>query len=163
MAVLPIATGADSTVLHTKTQRIAKVSKDTLKVVRDLKDTVKAANGGGLAAPQIGVSLRVCLATMNGKMTTLINPDISWASEETAFDTEGCLSLPKLWLKIRRPKEITLKYLDEKGQEQERKLKGWDARVVQHEVDHLDGKLIVDYVDAVKVDGDKMRRETAMG
>ncbi len=110
-----------------------------------MKSSMKAANGVGLAAPQIGESLRICIGKVNGKDTPLINPEITWKSEEKALDEEGCLSLPNVWLPIPRHTEIVVTYLDEKGQAQERRLKDFDARVVQHETDHLDGILIVDY------------------
>lgn len=145
MPALPIVTGADNPVLRKKTERVEKVTKKVLKLIKDMNMSMKAANGVGLAAPQVGVSLRVCIGQVNGKPIPLINPDITWKSKETAIDEEGCLSLPNIWLPVPRSVEIHLTYLDEKGQRQERKLKDFDARVVQHEVDHLEGKLIVDY------------------
>ena len=145
MTALPIVTGADTPVLRTKTQRVPQVTKDTLKLIKDMKETVKKAEGLGLAAPQIGQSLRVCLAHINGKMTPLINPDIVWRSTETIVMEEGCLSLPGQDVAVARAVEITIVYTDEKGQQQERRLHDLDARVVQHEVDHLEGVLIVDY------------------
>jgi peptide deformylase len=148
VAVLPIVIGADNPVLRKKTEKVPQVTKKILKLIKDMHASMDAANGVGLAAPQVGESLRLCLVTMHGKTVPLINPDISWKSTETAFDEEGCLSLPNTWLQISRSVEIIVRYVDEKGQEQERKLKDFDARVVQHEVDHLEGILIVDYVDA---------------
>ena len=145
MSVLPIITGADHPILRAPTVRVEKVTKKILKLIKDMHATMKDANGVGLAAPQVGRSLRLCIATVNGKLVPLINPDITSKSPVTAIDEEGCLSLPDIWLPVPRPVEITVQYLDEKGQAQERKLQDFDARVVQHEVDHLDGVLIVDY------------------
>jgi peptide deformylase len=145
MAVLPIIKGADSPILRVKTQNVPKVTKKVLKLIKDMTDTMRDAQGVGLAAPQVGLSDRVCIAIVHEKLTALINPEITWKSEETKVDEEGCLSLPNTWLPVPRAVEITLTYIDEKGQKQERKLSGFDARVVQHEVDHLDGVLIVDY------------------
>lgn len=145
MAVLPIVTGAENPVLRAKTAKVPQVTKDVLKLVKDMEDTVTSADGLGLAAPQIGVSQRVCLAKIGGKLLALINPDITWKSDETAVAEEGCLSLPGLWRDVVRPVEIVVQFTDTKGKPQERKLREIDARVVQHEVDHLDGKLIVDY------------------
>ena len=122
------------------------MTKKVLKLIKDMKASMKAAKGVGLAAPQVGESLRICIGKVNGKDTPLINPEITWKSDEKAIDEEGCLSLPNIWLPIPRSVEISLTYMDEKGQTQERRLKDFDARVVQHEVDHLDGVLIVDYV-----------------
>lgn len=149
MPILRILLGADNPILRKKTERVPKVTKKVLKLIRDMKKSMDAANGVGLAAPQVGESLRICIGRVNGKETALINPDITFKSKETAIDEEGCLSLPNVWLPIPRSIEIALTYTDEKGQNQERVLKDFDARVVQHEVDHLDGVLIVDYVTTV--------------
>jgi peptide deformylase len=150
MATLPIITGANNPILRKKTERIPKVTKKILKLIKDMQASMEAANGVGLAAPQVSQSLRLCIAMVNGKLTPLINPDITFKSKETSMDEEGCLSLPNVWLQIPRSTEITVTYTDEKGAKQERKLKDFDARVVQHEVDHLEGILIVDYVVSTK-------------
>ena len=151
MAALAIITCADHPILRKKTAKVPQVTKKVLKLIKDMKASMKKANGVGLAAPQVGESLRICIGRVNGKDTPLINPEITWKSGEKAIDEEGCLSLPGIWLPIPRSTEIALSYLDEKGKPQERKLKDFDARVVQHEVDHLDGVLIVDYVPAAMV------------
>lgn len=145
MAILPIITGAQTPVLRTKTKRIAKVTKEILKLLKDMEDTLIKADGLGLAAPQVNHSLRLCLAKIGGRVTPLINPDITWRSTESDVVEEGCLSLPGLWADVRRPISIILTYLNARGEEQERKLTGLEARIVQHEVDHLEGVLIVDY------------------
>lgn len=150
VAVLPILLGDKNPVLRRKTERVPKVTKKTLKLIKDMQATMEHANGVGLAAPQVGESLRICIGKVNGKDTPLINPDIVWRGKEMAIDEEGCLSLPHTWLPVPRAVEITLRYQDEKGKLQERKLKDFDARVVQHEVDHLEGILIVDYQPAGK-------------
>ena len=145
MAVLDIIKGADNPVLRTKTTNVPKVTKEILKLIKDMEMTMKAADGVGLAAPQVGRTERICIGIIHGKVTPLINPKILKKSREKAIDQEGCLSLPGVWLMIPRSTEITLSYIDAKGKKQERVLKNFDARVVQHEVDHLDGVLIVDY------------------
>lgn len=144
MAVLPIVTGADTPVLRAKTAVIPNVTKNVLKLAKDMEDTVKAADGLGIAAPQVGQSLRICIAKLGGKFVTLVNPQITWKSAETSVAEEGCLSLPGLWRDVTRPVGIVVTFTDLKGKGQERKLEGIDARVVQHEVDHLEGVLIVD-------------------
>lgn len=121
------------------------MTKDIKKLINDMHDTVQKAEGLGIAGPQVNVSHRLCLAQFNGKMNAMINPEILRRSEETSVMEEGCLSLPKINVDVERPVEITVRYLDEKGNEQERMLHDLDARVVQHEVDHLNGVLIVDY------------------
>ncbi len=145
MAILPIITGADTPVLRTKTKEVSKVTKDIVKLLKDMVETTKAVDGLGLAAPQINQSLRLCICKLGGKFVELINPVITWRSEETDIAEEGCLSLPGLWKDVRRPVGIVVKFLDTKGKQQERKLSAIDARVVQHEYDHLEGVLIVDY------------------
>lgn len=146
MAVLPIVLGADTPILRAKTKKVPAVTKDILKLIKDMNATVKHAEGAGLAAPQVNRSERVCLALINGKMTPLINPDITWKSEETVKMEEGCLSLPGINVDVPRAVEVRLTYLNEKGEAQERHLHDFDARVVQHEVDHLDGVLMTDYL-----------------
>lgn len=145
MAVLPIVIGENAPVLRTKTAPVPKVTREILRLLKDMDDTVRDAGGAGIAAPQIGNSLRLCIALLNGKYIPLINPEIIWSSEEKDSMEEGCLSLPTIWVSIIRPIGITLRYTDTKGKEEERKLDGFNARVVQHELDHLDGILIVDY------------------
>lgn len=145
MAVLPIVTGADNPVLRTKTKPVPKVTKDIQKLLKDMEQTTVKADGLGIAAPQIGQSLRMCIVKLNGRLMPMVNPEITYRSPDMEFAEEGCLSLPDTWLQVPRSVSITVKYLDGKGKEQERMLKNLDARVVQHEVDHLEGKLIVDY------------------
>ncbi len=110
-----------------------------------MKETTVAAKGAGIAAPQVNRSERVCICMLNRKLVPLINPEIISKSETLAVAEEGCLSLPDIWLHVPRSVEVLVKFLDAKGHEQELKLKDFDARVVQHEVDHLEGVLIVDY------------------
>lgn len=87
----------------------------------------------------------VCIVEMCNKLTALVNPKITYKSPEEETAEEGCLSLPGIWVPVPRSTTIKLEYIDAKGGSQERMLLNMDARIVQHEVDHLDGKLIVDY------------------
>ncbi len=144
MTVLPILTGADHPLLRTKGKKVEKVTKKVLDLIKDMGETMLKADGVGLAAPQVGESLRICIVPINNKFTALIDPEITSKSEETNVDEEGCLSLPGVYLPIARSSAVTLTYTDTKGQHQERKLEMFEARVAQHEVDHLDGILIVD-------------------
>lgn len=159
MSALPIITGADTPVLRTETKRVPKVTKEVTRLVKDMEETMEKANGLGLAAPQVGSSERVCIVRFGGRVTPLINPDITWKSEETAVAEEGCLSLPGIWLDVPRSVSITVKYWDLKGREQERRLTELDARVVQHEVDHLEGVLITDYASSNPVASKALRME----
>ncbi|MBI3618860.1 peptide deformylase [Candidatus Peregrinibacteria bacterium] len=149
IAILPILIGADHPALRIKTKPIAKVTKKISKLIKDMEETMKVANGVGLASPQVGETVRLCLAPINGKLTALINAQIARSSLETTVEEEGCLSLPNTWVPVRRSTEIVLTYMDESGKKQERRVKDFDARVIQHEVDHLDGILITDRAEKV--------------
>lgn len=149
VTILTILTGADTPLLRKKTKPVTKLTKEILKLIKDMQDTVKDADGAGIAAPQLGRTERVCLALIAGKMIPLINPQITKRSDEKESAEEGCLSLPGIAVSVPRSTEISLKYLDAKGKPQERKLRDFDARVLQHEVDHLEGVLIVDYLQTI--------------
>lgn len=151
MPVLPILKGKDNATLRAKAKPVKQVSKELLALIKDMQETTIDADGLGLAAPQIGQSIRVCIVRLHNKLIPLINPVIKSKSKEMDIMQEGCLSLPGEWVDVPRPVEIILQYTDAKGVEQERALKNLDARIVQHEVDHLDGVLIVDYQPASKV------------
>ncbi len=147
MAVLPIVLGADAPVLRGKTKKVPKVTKAILQLLKDMIETTVHAQGAGIAAPQVNRTERVCIVMLQRKkLVALINPEIVWKSEEMDMMEEGCLSLPNVWVNVARHLEIQVKFMDVDGKKHELKLKGWDARVVQHEVDHLDGILITDRV-----------------
>jgi peptide deformylase len=139
-------TGADTPVLRTEGIKVPKVTKEILRLIKNMEETLEDEGGLGLAAPQIGESKQICLARFAGKLNVLINPEITWRSEETIMEEEGCLSLPKITVEVSRPREVAITYLNEKGEKQERHLIDMDARVVQHETDHLNGVMIVDYM-----------------
>ena len=145
MAVRMIITGGENPVLRRETTKVRSFGKEFQKLVKDLSDTVESVKGAGLAAPQVDSSEAVCIAKIGGIFTPLVNPEILWRSEEEVLGEEGCLSLPEIWLYVPRAVSIVLRYQDESGKEQERRLTDFDARVVQHEVDHLRGILITDY------------------
>ena len=145
MAILPLVIGVDNPQLRVKTVKVGKVTKEIKQMIRDMQETMVEANGIGLAAPQIGSNVKLCIAPVGGKMTAMMNPEITWKSEEQVVDEEGCLSLPGTFVQVPRAVEIIVTFDDEKGQQQERKLQNLEARVVQHETDHLNAKLITDY------------------
>jgi len=145
MPALPIVIGESTPILRAKTVPVKKISKEIKKLIADMQDTVAAAKGAGIAAPQVGRSERLCIALIGKTMTAMINPMITWKSESTSIAEEGCLSLPELWLNVSRSTEIIVAYETEAGKKRELKLYGFDARVVQHETDHLDGILITDH------------------
>jgi peptide deformylase len=145
MSKLTIQTGTDNEVLREKAAPVSAVTKDILKLLKDMKTTMAKENGLGLAAPQVGVHLRVVLVTVGKSVVPMVNPEIIEKSEKTDVCEEGCLSLPGKYFNVERASGVTVKFLDTKGAEQILHLKKMDARVVQHEIDHLNGVLIADY------------------
>ncbi len=110
-----------------------------------------ATDGVGIAAPQIGINTRVAhitLGRLGGQRDTftIIDPEILEYSEKTDVESEGCLSLPGHWGPVERSKRVKLKFTDAKGREKIMEFKGFEARIVQHEVDHLNGTLFIDHV-----------------
>lgn len=119
-----------------------EVTKVDAKVLKDMEDTMKKHNGIGISAIQIGVPQRIFLA--GNPAQVFINPKIKDKSSYTKVDWEGCLSCPGAHVRVRRSHSITLEYEDIEGKIIKRKFKGFDARVIQHEFDHLNGFLITD-------------------
>jgi len=106
--------------------------------------TMKGAGGIGLAAPQVGVSYRIFIANVENKIFVFINPEVKHFSNDVIPFEEGCLSAQKIWGPVVRSKKLTIKALDENGKPIKIRAKGLLARVIQHEMDHLDGKLFID-------------------
>jgi peptide deformylase len=109
-----------------------------------MAQTLRSNNGLGLAAPQVGKNLRLCLIEIENELLVLINPEIKSVSKESTSMEEGCLSFPGKFLPIERSKRIKVKAMDTNGKKQLIRAKGLLARAIQHEVDHLNGVLIVD-------------------
>lgn len=146
--ILNIETGRDNPILRKKSDAVRNITKKTIKLIKDMEETMVASKGVGLAAPQVGVNERIVLITLDDKkILTLINPKIIDVSENTKVNEEGCLSLPGIWGKVRRPKEVTVQFLNQKGQSMSLKFSDFEAVEVQHEIDHLDGVLFIDYID----------------
>lgn len=123
------------------------VVDDTIrKLVADMEETMRAAPGIGLAAPQVGVQRRVLVYDVGEGLQTLVNPEILDRSGEVT-DDEGCLSIPGLAYPVSRAQRVRVGGLDAGGAEVEREVEDLEARVVQHEVDHLDGILFLDRTD----------------
>lgn len=129
------------------------------KLIEDMFDTMYHAPGIGLAAPQLGVSRRVIVMDCAGRdgdeaeppdPIALINPELVWTSEETSTYNEGCLSLPEQFEDVVRPAQARVRWTAPDGAEQERQFVGVRATCVQHEIDHLDGKLFIDHIGPVK-------------
>ncbi len=119
-------------------------SFETKKLIADMIVTMKKVGGIGLAAPQVGYSLRLFTVNVEDKIYTFINPEIKDISEDKILFEEGCLSVNKIWGPVVRPKKLTIKALNENGEPVKIRAKGLLARVIQHEMDHLNGILFID-------------------
>ena len=115
--------------------------------IDDMIETMVEEDGVGLAAPQVNVSKRIMIASDLENIYVMINPEIEAYSEKSATDAEGCLSLPGLQAMVQRPEKVIVKALDREGKPLKITAKGLLARVIQHEVDHLNGVLYVDKMD----------------
>ena len=154
MALLPIIYAPDPR-LKIKCRPVETVDQSVRDLTRDMLETMYAAPGIGLSAPQIGDTRRilVCDATREGEdrqPIQLVNPEIVWSSDELYLAEEGCLSLPDHFAEIERPSEVRIRYLDQQGKSQEMSADGLLAACVQHEMDHLEGILFVDYLSPLK-------------
>lgn len=133
-------------ILRQRSKKIKDVKNlEVQELISNMIETMKENKGIGLAAVQVGKPLRlIVVATKDGPFI-LANPKIYWKSEETEIKKEGCLSLPKVWKKIERSAKIKVKGIVPSGKKIKITAEGLFARVIQHEVDHLDGILIIDY------------------
>jgi len=151
MSVLPIITGEDQPVLRAGTRNVEKVTEEVTTLLTDMRETLKDAKGLGLAAPQVGSDLRVCLVTLEGKkVIALLNPEILRRSARSTVDEEGCLSLVEFNADIKRFWRVWVRAQDMDGVTREFEVEDLLARVIQHEVDHLNGILCLDHVSALK-------------
>ncbi|EKP93739.1 methionyl-tRNA formyltransferase [Thermaerobacter subterraneus] len=141
---LPIVKGADEPVLRTPAQPVARVTREIRQLLDRMAATMYAADGIGLAAPQVGVSKRVIVVDVGDGLIELINPEIVRRGEEVEAAYEGCLSLPRLLAEVERPTSVQVTGLDRRGRRIWIEGEGVLARCLQHEIDHLDGVLITD-------------------
>ena len=159
MAVLPIYV-APHPVLKKVAEPVAAVTDAHRKLMDDMVETMYAAHGIGLAAPQVGQSVRILVLDIKqreeeqakGEVMHFVNPEVTWESEELNVYNEGCLSVPDQYSEVERPKRIKMKYLDYDGKPHEIEADGLLATCLQHEIDHLDGILFVDHLSTLKRD-----------
>ena len=145
--MLKIETGTDNKILRTKSKPVQEITKKTAKFIKEMEKAMLKERGVGLAAPQVGENIRIILVSINEKkIIPMINPEIISYSDEKVLGEEGCLSLPHKWGEVKRAKEITVTFLTPKGGRMALKLKNFNARIVQHEIDHLEGVLFTDYL-----------------
>ena len=147
----------DNPILRKKAKRVSSFDKKLQTLIDNMVETMIEAPGVGLAAPQVAVSQRLLVARLQddekskeefgdlaGKLFVLVNPEIIKTSKETVEGVEGCLSIPGYLGTVDRFEKITIDSLDRNGKPQRIKAEGWLARVFQHEIDHLDGRLYID-------------------
>jgi peptide deformylase len=134
---------------------VAEIDDTVRRLAADMLDTMYDAPGVGLAAPQVGVARRLLVMDCAGKDNppephVLLNPVVAWVSEETNTHEEGCLSIPEIYEDVTRPERVRVRWLGLDGAVQEREFAGLWATCVQHEIDHLDGRLFIDYLSPLK-------------
>jgi peptide deformylase len=137
-------------VLRKPTKRVTEVTDELRKLIADMFETMYAAEGIGLAAPQVGRSERLAVVDVEGRKFTLINPEIVSTNDSPDKAEEGCLSIPDIYGDVERPAEVTIRATDENGNQYEETARELLGRCFQHEIDHLDGKLFIDYLSPLK-------------
>jgi peptide deformylase len=156
MAIRPIVILPDSR-LRLKSEPVRQITDEIRTLASDMLDTMYEAPGVGLAAIQIGVPKRIITMDVSKSETerqpmVLINPEILWSSEEKRGYEEGCLSIPEYYEEVERPDRVRFRYTTLDGETVERDADGLMATCVQHEIDHLNGVLFIDYLSKLKRD-----------
>jgi len=152
MALLPILRYPDPR-LHKVAKPVAVVDARIRQLVRDMAETMYAAPGVGLAATQVDVHERIVVIDVSENhdaLRVLINPEIVWKSDEQQVYEEGCLSVPGIYDEVQRAAQIKVRALNEQGETFEFEADALLAVCVQHEIDHLDGKVFVEYLSQLK-------------
>ncbi|HYY55060.1 MAG TPA: peptide deformylase [Candidatus Dormibacteraeota bacterium] len=142
--VVHMIKGLDDPIVRQKAKKVGKVDAQIRSLIADLIDSMRAAPGVGLAAPQVGIPLRVAVVEVDKKLFTLVNPEIVERSKETQSGPEGCLSIPGYWADVERAMKVRVRALDKNGKRFTTTAEGFLARAFQHEIDHLDGVLYID-------------------
>lgn len=150
-----IITGQNNPLLRQKSQEVSKITPEIRKLIQEMKEIMLKYDGVGLAAPQIGIPLRIIVCQLDNKFYSFINPKIIKFSKKTNIFEEGCLSLPSIYGEVERPEKITLEALDLYNKNIKIKAFGLLARIFQHEIDHLDGILFIDRAKKVIYDNHK--------
>lgn len=140
---------AEEPILREKTRKVSRFDASLHRLLDDMLETMRDAPGIGLAANQVGVPLQVAVIELDGKVTELVNPQIVRSSGEVV-DWEGCLSIPGFVAEVKRAAKVTVKAKDRHGKEFRVRGEELMARALQHEIDHLNGVLYVDYLDSLE-------------
>lgn len=165
MAVLPIVEVPDPR-LRAVCEPVAEITDETRAFIADLFDSMYAARGIGLAAPQVGVLRRIMVIDLQEREGeeegedaepvrnphAFINPEIVWESDELSTYNEGCLSIPEQYAEVQRPARCRIRWRDEQGEAREAEFDGLMSTCVQHEIDHLNGVLFIDHISRLKRD-----------
>lgn len=167
MAIRPILT-LEEPILRERAKKVTRFDASLHRLLDDMLETVQAAPGIGLAANQVGAPLQVAVIELEERITELVNPQLVRASGEVV-DWEGCLSIPGFVAEVTRAQKVTVKARDRHGKEF--RVKGADlfARALQHEIDHLNGKLYIDYLESLEelvrlsASPSEVKEETAAG
>jgi peptide deformylase len=147
---------APDPILKKPSERVERVDAATRRLMDDMLETMHAANGIGLAAPQVGVLKRIIVVDVTARRKQppqpyrMANPEILWRSEDVVAGEEGCLSLPDHFADVMRAAQIRVRFLDQENEIRELEADGLLARCIQHEIDHLKGTLFVDHLSALK-------------
>lgn len=162
MSILTVVI-APNPILEKPMPLVAEINTEIKIHIQDMIDTFLDLKGYGLAANQLGIPYRMFVMNVwednsltddpdpiNPELLFFVNPEIIKMSSETAFFDESCFSVPDFSISVKRPVEITLKYLDKNGVEHVREFKGLQARCIQHEIDHLNGKTVLEYASELK-------------
>jgi peptide deformylase len=154
MSLRPILIHPDPR-LRKAAEPVAEVDDGIRRLAADLLETMYEAPGVGLAAPQVGVGKRLFVmdcAPKDGEREpmVLINPEVTWTSEEVNVHEEGCLSIPEVYEEVTRPARVRVAWTDLEGAAREQEFEGLWATCAQHEIDHLKGRLFIDYLGAVR-------------
>lgn len=153
MSLRPILKWPDAR-LSAECTPIDRITQATVTLAEDMLETMYVAQGRGLAAPQVGVLSRLFVMDVSWKEGEkspkfFVNPEISWMSQSKATVSEGCLSIPGVSVDVERPDRVRLRWTDLEGNVCESEFEGFAAVCVQHELDHLDGKVMLDWIGGV--------------
>lgn len=149
MTVKPIVTWPSPS-LRQKADTVTEFNQSLEELIQDLKDTLAAHKAIGIAANQIGDTRSVCIVKVQDQDVVLVNPTIVKSSSSVSATREGCISFPDLYESIERPSEVTVSYQDVTSAMQELSLSELSAKCVQHEIDHLNGKVFLDSLSRLK-------------
>ena len=149
MSILDIRVLGDP-VLRKPTKRVTEVTDELRQLIADMFETMYAAEGIGLAAPQVGRTERLAVVDVEGNKFTMINPEVIERTGDIDKAEEGCLSIPDIYGDVERPFTVTIRAMNENGEQYEATASELLGRCFQHEIDHLDGKLFLDYLSPLK-------------